>query len=402
MIGCLKKVYSIGANDWGQLGLGHNDAVTGIQRVDLTLPENVDIKQVSAGRDHSIILLSNGDVYGFGANNEDQLGEKDSFSPIKIKFDQGIGTIGCGSSFTIALDENGNLFGLGSNEDGQLGMGDVESFSTPTKLISLVKSFSCGYHHLAIITYDGKVLTTGDNDYGQLGRDGDQKKFLKVIINEELFVPRLVSCGGQVTFVCGEGTSIYAAGTGDRGQLGTGPRQTSSNSFIPLNVLTRFASISSGFSSSSALCETTKRVFVWGSSKNGVLGSINQNLYHPTPLKNLTYCTARLVSTGGWNTVACHGEKEQENISDENVDFGARARRRAQRTLTASLPPLSRTLENSELSELRSVIRSQSLKRSTEFQLCNEADLKQYERVSTSIDTTITESGFFFFSKNLV
>ena len=135
---------------------------------------------------------------------------------------------------------------------------------------------------------------------------------------------------GQVTFVCGDGNSIYAAGTGDRGQLGTGPRQTSSNSFIPLNVLTRFESISSGFSSSSALCEKTKRVFIWGSSKNGVLGSINQNLYHPTPLKNLTNCAARLVSTGGWNTIVCHGEKEQENISDETVDYGARARRRAQ------------------------------------------------------------------------
>ena len=44
MIGCTKKVYAIGANDWGQLGLGHNDAVTGIQRVDLPLPENVEIK----------------------------------------------------------------------------------------------------------------------------------------------------------------------------------------------------------------------------------------------------------------------------------------------------------------------------------------------------------------------
>ena len=77
-------------------------------------------------------------------------------------------------------------------------MGDVESISSPTQLITSVKSVSCGYHHLAVITYDGKILTTGDNDYGQLGRDGDQKQFLEVTINEELFVPRLVSCGGQV------------------------------------------------------------------------------------------------------------------------------------------------------------------------------------------------------------
>ena len=131
----------------------------------------VEVKQVAAGRDHSVILLSNGHVLGFGANNEDQLGEKDSWTAIEIGFGESIREIGCGSAFTVGLTSDGTLYGLGSNEDGQLGLGeDTESVKVPEKLLTSVKSFSCGYNHLAVITYEGKVLTAGDNEYGQLGR----------------------------------------------------------------------------------------------------------------------------------------------------------------------------------------------------------------------------------------
>ena len=102
-----------------------------------------------------------------------------------------------------------------------------------------------------------------------------------------------------------------------------------------------------------------------------------------------------MLSSGGWNTIICHAKKVEAENSDELVissdeveNYGARARRRAQRTLTASLPPLTRTFENTELNELRSVVRSQSLKRSAEFELCNESELKKFERVSVSVDAS--------------
>ena len=205
---------------------------------------------------------------------------------------------------------------------------------------------------------------------------------------DEFFVAKQVSCGGQATFVLGDDGTVFVSGSGDRGQLGTGPKETSTTQFIRLKTLLKFDHISSGFSSSSALCAQTKQVYVWGSAKNGVLGSVNQNLYQPTPLRNLRSCQARLLSSGGWNTIVCHAKKVENELSDEVENYGARARRRAQRTLTASLPPLTRTLENTELNELRSVVRSQSLKRSAEFELCNESELKKFERTSVSVEAS--------------
>ena len=40
--------------------------------------------------------------------------------------------IDCGSSFSVALDSDGNLLGWGSNDDGQLGMGEeIDSQKEP-------------------------------------------------------------------------------------------------------------------------------------------------------------------------------------------------------------------------------------------------------------------------------
>jgi alpha-tubulin suppressor-like RCC1 family protein len=48
LIATANNVYSSGANGWGQLGLGNNDEIMGVQKI-----ENLDqgtVKQVSGGR----------------------------------------------------------------------------------------------------------------------------------------------------------------------------------------------------------------------------------------------------------------------------------------------------------------------------------------------------------------
>lgn len=43
-----ERVYSAGANGWGQLGLGHNDTISGVHKIP-QLPTGM-IQQVAAGR----------------------------------------------------------------------------------------------------------------------------------------------------------------------------------------------------------------------------------------------------------------------------------------------------------------------------------------------------------------
>ena len=134
-----------------------------------------EITQVAAGRDHSLILVD-GKVFGFGANDDDQVGSDTGGVPWAIEgIENKIVAIGCGSSFSIALDDNGNLYGWGSNEDGQLGQSEETSTcEKPIIIATEVKTFSCGYHHICVIKNDGKVFTAGENEFGNLGRDGSQ------------------------------------------------------------------------------------------------------------------------------------------------------------------------------------------------------------------------------------
>ena len=134
-----------------------------------------EITQVAAGRDHSLILVD-GKVFAFGANDDDQVGSDTGGKPWPIDgIENKIVAIGCGSSFSTALDDNGNLYGWGSNEDGQLGQSEETStFEKPIIIASDVKEFSCGYHHLCVVKNDGTILTAGENEFGNLGRDGNQ------------------------------------------------------------------------------------------------------------------------------------------------------------------------------------------------------------------------------------
>ena len=134
-----------------------------------------EITQVAAGRDHSLILVD-GKVFAFGANDDDQVGSDTGGKPWPIEgIENKIVAIGCGSSFSTALDDNGNLYGWGSNEDGQLGQSEETSTcKKPIIIASDVKQFSCGYHHICVITNDGKIMTAGENEFGNLGRDGNQ------------------------------------------------------------------------------------------------------------------------------------------------------------------------------------------------------------------------------------
>jgi len=76
------------------------------------------------------------------------------------------------SSHIIAVDVRGGVYGWGRNEDGQLGLGsDTPLLSFPRKIPikEKVQSAAVGKHHTILIAQDGAVLGCGKNSVGQLG-----------------------------------------------------------------------------------------------------------------------------------------------------------------------------------------------------------------------------------------
>ena len=83
--------------------------------------------------------------------------------------------ISCGMYHTVILKNDGSLWSCGWNEDGQLGTGlDVsssnkKSFTQVTTNTDNVKQISCGNNHTFIVKNDGSIWSCGYNYYGQLG-----------------------------------------------------------------------------------------------------------------------------------------------------------------------------------------------------------------------------------------
>ena len=131
-----KRVFVMGKNDHGQCGTG---AVTTVRYpVEISLNDVLSpgdrILSIATGRSHSLLLLSNGDVWGTGANSEGQLGlgdtktaAKDTLKFVKLPLTR-IRDISCGHDHSLACDLDGKLFTWGHPQYGCLGYGNDGSF----------------------------------------------------------------------------------------------------------------------------------------------------------------------------------------------------------------------------------------------------------------------------------
>ncbi len=161
-------VYGFGCNDDYELGVGdQRDIEEPTQMHDVK-----DIVSVACGNLHSILLDSHGDVYVCGYNNNVNLGLGDNTkrnTPVKNPFLSDIVQIACGGVHTLALNSNNELYTFGNNFYGQLGLGHyIHTMNKPTLVVDHppIHKISCGYHHSMIIDVDGYLWVCGSNHYG--------------------------------------------------------------------------------------------------------------------------------------------------------------------------------------------------------------------------------------------
>ena len=82
---------TFGLNDFGQLGYeSENNYTTEVKFVDFGNKEkDVNVKSVSCGAFHTIVLLENNKIYGFGQNDNKQIGNYEceySYKPLIWNF----------------------------------------------------------------------------------------------------------------------------------------------------------------------------------------------------------------------------------------------------------------------------------------------------------------------------
>lgn len=136
------------------------------------LPSNEEAVSVACCDDYIYALGSSGRVFV----SEPGIGEferKLEFTLVKSLENTKIVEISGKSMHCLAVTENGQVFGCGSTYCGQLSLGkEIKQVSEFTFISSLskhkIKSASAGSSHSLFQTFDGKILSCGSNDCGEL------------------------------------------------------------------------------------------------------------------------------------------------------------------------------------------------------------------------------------------
>jgi alpha-tubulin suppressor-like RCC1 family protein len=96
------------------------------------------VKAISCGSEHSMALTENGAVFSWGNNCFGQLGvgdyEKKEKPKLVLLNDIIIEKISCGKNHSLLLSRDGDIYGFGDNSCGQLGMKDRQNAEIPIKI----------------------------------------------------------------------------------------------------------------------------------------------------------------------------------------------------------------------------------------------------------------------------
>ena len=173
------EIFSCGHNRHGQCGLGHFNNPQITPSLIPNLPSN--IVQFICGSYHSLFLDCEGNVYSVGCNEFGQLGLAHNTNQNvlnKIVNIPPIRTISCVRSSCYLIDFEGNLWTFGVNGYGQLGHGDKTHINVPKIINNLIdiQQISYGYcgEHFLAKNSQNQIFVTGYNAKGQLGT-GDRK-----------------------------------------------------------------------------------------------------------------------------------------------------------------------------------------------------------------------------------
>jgi alpha-tubulin suppressor-like RCC1 family protein len=238
-----------GDNGYGQLGLGHREAMgdepselgAGLPFVDVGKRRVLDVRaglslSCALFEGHSVACWGSGTAVGLahGDMRGDEPGEMGNALSLMIQ--SGAKAVRVGDYHACALMESGEIRCWGSNRSGVLGFGGKGRFPRPSPVAigSRARSLEASSHMCAIV--DGGALKCwGDNESGQLGQGHtraigddprDMGRALPTVDLGRGAKVVAVALGGSHTCALLDGGSLKCWGENRGGQLGLGDRET--------------------------------------------------------------------------------------------------------------------------------------------------------------------------------
>ena len=271
------KLYTWGVNDNGQIG---NGIAGGLYAIPTRIPNPQNVtswKWVSAGAQHCEALTMDGRLFAWGDNTLGELGIGNTgyaITPQQVQFPTGVtawADVAAGPGYTLMLSQDGLLYGCGKDSLGTFTpwegpvLAQVDTFRAYSPLPCLAASYrlesridqnndiqgvfsnqeplffispagGCieqvaavadGGWHTLVLSMDGRIAASGENNYGQITitRYGNQlDTFKSVIVPFPTGVTQFVgvAAGLNHSLAIGNDGWLYAWGRNNVGELGIG------------------------------------------------------------------------------------------------------------------------------------------------------------------------------------
>ena len=299
----LKAHWTEGSGDWSINP--DNGPTSGNTNVTLAPPATRGIRfsQVSAGKNHSLALGSDGNLYTWGYNRNGQLGRK-----LAILADNRPGmvtipgnahhtfvSVSAAGAYCLAIDKDGNLYSWGDNQDGQLGR-DTGGASTdqPGQVkapagVKFTQAIAGNGFSMAFGS-DGNLYSWGDNEYGELGRPTDADSNVPVGVAGKPadakpgFTWTQASAGMNHTLALGSDGKLYSWGSNDYDQLGRdiGSSSTSQPDQVETPAGVTFTQAVAGVFHSMAI-DQKGEMYSWGNNDCKQLGRDTDSIPRSKP-----------------------------------------------------------------------------------------------------------------------
>jgi alpha-tubulin suppressor-like RCC1 family protein len=242
------KLYTTGRGANGRLGNGSTSSTDQHEFTEVKI--NGLVKSVSSGTDHSIAILQNGSIAGWGYGDWGKLGlNQDSttaYAPSPPIFSGTSGSsnlgeveyVSAGRYQTAVLTKNGEYWAAGSKSAGALGNGEPVGAVNREKVLQLIDrdvvSVAAGLNYVVLIKTNGSMWIAGEGANGKLGT-GLTSNMPKLRENTAIDHSNLKVFAGKNnhTMILKKDYRVMAAGLNSSGQLGLG-NTTSQYFFSPV------------------------------------------------------------------------------------------------------------------------------------------------------------------------
>jgi len=244
-------IQGVGYNYYGQLGIGNTTNQTSWVTANIT---GVSVISGSGTKHWHHAIKSNGEVWGVGSNDYGVINNTNATSRQSTWLSCNlsgasttINSISCGDNHSLVIMSDGQVSTIGQNNYGNLGVGHDNSVSgwVTTSFSNSVTSVACGARHSLVVLSDGTVMGTGDTEWWQLGiapvmesdpMMGDYP--VPVVVWTDIGVSNVTNVygGGAYSIILLTNNNIKSIGHNGSGQLGVG-NTTNSTSWLLIGDL---------------------------------------------------------------------------------------------------------------------------------------------------------------------